>query len=143
MTRFQGYHRPEGVLVILDEATGIPAWLWTAADTITAGEHDRLLAIGNPDDPSSEFAKRCGASTGSTTGGGPAVHGEGQVGPSMAEVIPIDAFREPELTGEPVPEHVRKQLISRATAEVGRISGGGQPAVRLEGPWPIPGPLVA
>jgi hypothetical protein len=41
-------------------------WLWTAADTITAGEHDRLLAIGNPDDPSSEFAKRCGASTGST-----------------------------------------------------------------------------
>lgn len=112
MQRFQGYHAPEGVLVILDEATGIPAWLWTAVDTITTGESDRILAIGNPDDPSSAFAKRCDASTGSTR-----QPGQRYVTRLGAHVIPIDAFATPNLTGEPVPEYVRKQLIARSTVE--------------------------
>lgn len=110
MQRFQGFHAPEGVLVILDEATGIPGWLWTAVDTITGGEVDRVLAIGNPDDPSSAFAKRCDASNGS-------LHAAGQryVTRLGAHVIPIDAFETPNVTGEPCPEYVRKQLISAAT----------------------------
>jgi hypothetical protein len=117
MQRFSGYHRPEGVLFILDEATGIPAWLWTAGDTITTSDHDRVLAIGNPDDPSSEFAKRCGAGTGSTRAAGQRYTVKGKSGLPLAEVIPIDAYRTPNLTGEPVPGYVRKQLISRATVE--------------------------
>jgi hypothetical protein len=117
MTRFQGVHATEGVLVILDEATGIPAWLWTAAETITAGEHDRLLAIGNPDDPSSEFGKRCGASTGSTHLPGVRYTVRAKSGRAMAEVIPIDAFASPNFTGESVPQHVRKALMPRSTAE--------------------------
>ena len=55
---FQGIHR-QFVLVILDEAGGIPAWLWTAAEAITTGEDCRMVAIGNPDDNSSEFARVC------------------------------------------------------------------------------------
>jgi len=117
MTRFQGVHAPEGVLVILDEATGIPPWLWTAADTITSGEHDRLLAIGNPDDPSSEFAKRCGAATGSTKRAGQRYTVRAKSGRAMAEVIPLDAFASPNFTGEAVPPHVRKALLPRSTAE--------------------------
>jgi hypothetical protein len=109
--RFQGYHRPEGVLFILDEATGIPSWLWTAGDTITTSDHDRVLAIGNPDDPSSEFAARCDASTGSTRAPGKRYETR------HATVVPIDAMATPNLTGEQVPEYIRKQLISRATVE--------------------------
>lgn len=55
---FQGIHR-KYVLVILDEACGIPRPLWTAAEAITTGPHCRILAIGNPDDPDSHFAKIC------------------------------------------------------------------------------------
>jgi hypothetical protein len=110
MQRFQGFHAPEGVLVILDEATGIPSWLWTAVDTITGGDVDRVIAIGNPDDPSSAFAKRCDASTGSTR-----APGQRYVTRLGAHVIPIDAFATPNLTGEPCPEYVRKQLLSAST----------------------------
>lgn len=53
---FQGYHR-KYVLAIIDEAGGVPEWLWTSMETITTGDHCRILAIGNPDDPASHFAK--------------------------------------------------------------------------------------
>jgi hypothetical protein len=116
MQRFSGYHRPEGVLFILDEATGIPPWLWTAGDTITTADFDRVLAIGNPDDPSSEFAKRCDAATGSTKGPGQRYRVTAG-GVHMAEVIPIDAYQTPNMTGEAVPDYVKRGLISRGTVE--------------------------
>jgi hypothetical protein len=118
MQRFQGYHRPEGVLVILDEATGIPPWLWAAVDTINTADQDRLLAIGNPDDPSSEFAKRCDAGTGSTKLAGQRYQTR------HATVIPIDAYATPNLTGEDVPQAVKRSLISRATVEQWRDQWG-------------------
>jgi hypothetical protein len=55
---FQGIHR-RYVLVILDEACGIPAQLWTAVEAITTNADCRILAIGNPDDPATEFASVC------------------------------------------------------------------------------------
>jgi hypothetical protein len=116
--RFAGYHASEGVLVILDEATGIPPWLWIAVDQITTNEMDRVLAIGNPDDPSSEFAKRCDASTGSTRAAGQ------RYDTKHATVIPIDAYATPNLTGEAVPEYVRKSLIARSTVERWRDEWG-------------------
>lgn len=54
----QGIHSHGGVLVLLDEADGIPRSLWTAADSIATTEADRVVGIGNPDTPTSEFAKR-------------------------------------------------------------------------------------
>lgn len=53
---FQGYHR-EHILVILDEAGGIPAWLWTATEAVTTGAKCRVFAVGNPTDNSSNFAQ--------------------------------------------------------------------------------------
>lgn len=57
MQAFQGIHA-RYVLVIIDEATGIPKWLWDAASTLVTNENSRILAIGNPDDPTSEFEKK-------------------------------------------------------------------------------------
>ncbi|WP_203822653.1 hypothetical protein [Paractinoplanes ferrugineus] len=55
---FQGIHR-RYVLVVIDEACGVPAQLWTAIEAITTNADCRILAIGNPDDPATEFASVC------------------------------------------------------------------------------------
>lgn len=51
---FQGIHRRH-VLVIIDESCGIRKNLFTAVEAITTTENSRILAIGNPDDPATEF----------------------------------------------------------------------------------------
>lgn len=53
---FQGIHR-RYVLVIVDESCGIRENLFTAVEAITTTEDSRILAIGNPDDPSAHFFK--------------------------------------------------------------------------------------
>lgn len=60
---FQGIHR-RWVLVILDEACGVPTQLYTAVEAITTNADCRILAIGNPDDPGSEFHEVCKAGSG-------------------------------------------------------------------------------
>ena len=54
---FQGIHRRQGVLAVLDEACGIAESIWTGVAAITTGRNDRILAIANPDDPASELGK--------------------------------------------------------------------------------------
>lgn len=44
----QGWHCAGGTLVILDEAAGVHPEIWNALQGTMTGEHDRLLAIGNP-----------------------------------------------------------------------------------------------
>jgi hypothetical protein len=88
---FQGIHR-RYVLVILDEACGIPAQLWTAVEAITTNRDCRILAIGNPDDPATEFAKVCAPGSGWNT-------------------IRISAFDTPNFTDEDVPEGLRPLLL--------------------------------
>lgn len=94
---FQGLHRPI-VFVIADEACGIPTQLWTAFEAVTTNDDCRILAIGNPDDPSSEFAKVCSPGSG-------------------WNVITISAFDSPNLTGEEVPENLSKMLVSEDWVE--------------------------
>jgi len=77
---FQGIHR-RYVLVILDEACGIPAWLWTAVETITTGDDCRIMAIGNPDDPNSH--------SGSCARDAPA----GNISPSPVSIRPTSRVR--------------------------------------------------
>lgn len=55
---FQGIHA-KYVLVILDEACGIPKSLYEAADSLATNVNARVLAIGNPDNPSSYFKLVC------------------------------------------------------------------------------------
>ncbi len=52
---FQGMHAPY-ILVIVDEASGVAAPIWEALEGLLAGGHSRLLAIGNPTDPTGDFA---------------------------------------------------------------------------------------
>jgi hypothetical protein len=54
VSAFQGIHR-RYVMVILDEAGGIPADLYTATEAVTNTEGARVLAIGNPDSRGTEF----------------------------------------------------------------------------------------
>jgi hypothetical protein len=93
---FQGYHRAGGVLVILDEASGVPEWLWNAVETVTTTDNCRILAIGNPDNPGSHFAKVC------TPG-----H------PGWAQ-HKISVFDSPNFTGEKVPPQVSAALVTQA-----------------------------
>ena len=94
---FQGIHA-RYVLVILDEAGGIPEQLWVAADALTTNADCRILAIGNPDNPASHFRKVC-------------VPGSGW------HVIGISAFDSPNLTGEEIPDDVAQALVGRQWVE--------------------------
>ena len=53
---FQGYHAKH-LLVILDEAPGVPAPIWDAVESLTTGKDNRILAIGNPVSQNDSFAK--------------------------------------------------------------------------------------
>lgn len=96
-TAFQGIHA-KYVLVVLDEAGGIPEWLWTAVETLITSPTNRVLAIGNPDDPSSHFEKICRPGSGWHT-------------------IKISAYDTPAFTGEKVPEDVADSLVSKEWVE--------------------------
>ncbi len=92
---FQGYHRPGGVLVILDEAGGVPEWLWNAVETVTTTDNSRILAIGNPDNPGSHC----------TPGW-----------PGWAQ-HKISVFDSPNFTGEDVPPQVAAALVTPGWAD--------------------------
>ncbi len=93
MTGFQGFHAPY-VLVIFDEACGMPTTLWDGAESLLTNEDSHILAIGNPDDPQSNFEKVCRPGSG-------------------WNVIQIPVDVTPNFTGEVVPDHVRKVLVSK------------------------------
>jgi len=90
---FQGIHARR-VLVIFDEGGGIPAPLYESADSLISNDDSKMFVIGNPDDPTSHFAKICKPGSG-------------------WHVIKISAFDTPNLTGEAVPDSVRRLLVGR------------------------------
>lgn len=101
---FQGIHARH-LLVVLDEACGVPTSLWNAAESLAANDGARILAIGNPDDPQTEFGRNCKPGSG-------------------YHVVRISAFDTPNLTGEPVPEALRSVLIGRRWVEERRRRWG-------------------
>jgi len=96
-TGFQGIHA-RYVLVVIDEACGVPEQLWVAADALTTGPDCRILAIGNPDSPASHFRRVCAPGSGWHT-------------------MAISAYDSPNLTGELVPEEMAHALVGRAWVE--------------------------
>jgi len=82
---FQGIH-DEHVLVIVDEAGGIPGQLWVAIDTLATNEGAHVLVIGNPDDANSHFNRVCQPGSG-------------------WNVIEIDGLRTPNFHEEAVREY--------------------------------------
>lgn len=90
---FQGIHA-RYLLAIIDEANGVPQTLWDAIESLASNMYARVLAIGNPDDPASHFAKMCAPGSGWNT-------------------IHISAFDSPNFTNEPVPDDLRELLVDR------------------------------
>lgn len=89
---FQGIHALN-VMVVIDEACGVPKTIFDAVDSLATNQRARVLAIGNPDDPSSHFAEICRPGSG-------------------WNVIEISAFDTPAFTGEEVPDQLLELLIS-------------------------------
>lgn len=105
---FQGVHDEEGVLAVADEACGIPASILEDLEKNLTGPDDRMLLIGNPDDPTSLFARIC-------RGEIPGWH-----------VIHLDAYVSPNWTGEQVPPAVARSLISKEWAAAQATKYGDQ-----------------
>ncbi len=90
---FLGIHQ-RYVLVIIDEGCGVPQTIYDAAESLATNEHARIVAVGNPDDPSSFFAKICAPGSGWHN-------------------VRIDAFSSPNFTAQEVNKYpdVRSLMI--------------------------------
>jgi hypothetical protein len=82
---FQGIHA-KFILIVLEEADGIPEALWIAADTLASSGAAHVLAIGNPDSADSHFAKVVRPGSG-------------------WNVVPIDGLRTPNFTKKAVRQY--------------------------------------
>lgn len=104
VSAFQGIHR-RYVMVVLDEAGGIPADLYTAAEAVTTTADSRVLAIGNPDRRGTEFHR---------------IFREDDTW----NKIHISAFDTPNFTGEKIPEEIKPLLIQPTWVERQKIAWG-------------------
>jgi hypothetical protein len=89
---FQGIHA-EKVLIVFDEANGMPKPLWDAARTLMTTHNCRWLVIGNPNSADTEFHRACES--------------------GRWNVIRIPAHATPNFTGEPVPADLARVLVTR------------------------------
>lgn len=89
---FQGIHA-KYVLVLVDEAGGVPKILFDALETLMTNEYARMLAIGNPDDPTSHFETICRPN-------------------SDWNVIRIPVWVTPNFTGEAIPASLAEDLVT-------------------------------
>lgn len=89
---FQGVHE-KYILVLVDEACGVPKNLFDALETLMTNDYARMLAIGNPDDPVSYFERICRPGSG-------------------WNVIPIPVWSTPNFTKEVVPLSVAEKLVT-------------------------------
>jgi hypothetical protein len=105
MAAFQGIHA-RYVLIILDEAGGIPKWLFDAADALATNESARVLAIGNPDDPHSHFVSKVMAP-----------------GSGWAQIT-IDGYETPNFTDEQVSDELSDVLLSQSWVEERKLRWG-------------------
>lgn len=104
---FQGIHR-RYVLVIIDEAAGVPEELWTGVEAITTTANSRILAIGNPDDRETTFGD---------------VYEEERYD-ALWHRIRIPADTTPNFTGEYVPSPLPDVLLQRSWVEDRRAAWG-------------------
>lgn len=106
---FSGWHAPH-LLVIVDEADGVGKRLWGAIDTLVTNESAKVVAVGNPDDPQSEFRRR---QDDQPFGGG-------------YHTIKVPAAATPNFSHESVSQTLRDALLSPRWVEEMRIAWGGR-----------------
>lgn len=88
---------------------GIVPTIWTAAESIASNKYSKILAVGNPDDPDSEFARKAAS---------PIWH-----------KIKIGYKDTPNFTGEDVPELLLDSLISREWVDERKTEWGEESAL--------------
>lgn len=94
---FQGEHSAP-ILIVLEEATGVPGYIWEAADGLMTHPDCRMLAIGNPTDEATHFGDACAQ--------------------SVYNVISVSALDHPNITAElqgeiaPFPDAVRLMWLT-------------------------------
>lgn len=105
---FQGIHSSGGVLAVIDEACGVNENIFTGVEAITTGSVDRILAIANPDIPTSEFGRIFLKND-----------------PSWHKIT-ISAFDTPNFTdeGKDMPEEALRGLVSVQWVEEKKFSWG-------------------
>ena len=116
---FQGIHANR-VLVLIDEADGVPEQIFNAAEALVTNDASRILAIGNPDNPQSYFATR-------------------QRPGSIWNVIHIGYEDTPAVTGEPISDRLRALLISKRWVEERANEWGEDSALyraKVQGEYP-------
>lgn len=101
---FQGIHA-EAVLAVIDEASGVPPDLWDGVEAIVTSDASRVLAIGNPTDPSSRFAEVCNPTSGWHN-------------------LKISGMESPNFTDEHVPDYIRPLLLSPMWVEERKAAWG-------------------
>jgi hypothetical protein len=118
---FQGLHALY-LLVIFDEAYGIPKHLWDEGSSLASNRNARMVAVGNPDGPG-EFAEICKPGSG-------------------WYVIPISYRDTPNFTGEEVSDRLSDMLIAPNWVEDRRKKWGEYSALfqsKCEGKFPSEG----
>lgn len=111
---FQGIHALY-VLVIIDEACGVPEAIFNAVDALATNEYARVLAVGNPDDPASHFAKICKPGSGWKVKRIDALRSPNFTRDEVAKYPPLQAYMIQEgilPSTEPVPDKIRPLLVS-------------------------------
>jgi hypothetical protein len=109
-TAMSGWHA-ENLLVLVDEADGVSEQLWGALDTLATNVGAKIVGIGNPDNPQSEFRKRM----------------NDQPYGGTYQVVKISAWDTPNFTGELVSDTIHNALLSRAWVEEMRVKWGADP----------------
>jgi hypothetical protein len=118
---FQGMHA-KYLLLIYDEAYGIPKSLWVEGSSLASNEYARQLAIGNPDGPG-EFEEVCRAGSG-------------------WNVVHVSYQHSPAYTDEEVSRDLAENLISKRWVEERRNAWGEESALfqsKCEGNFPSAG----
>lgn len=111
---FQGKHE-DNLLIVLDEANGIPEVLFTGAVTQLSGEMNRqkMIAIGNPDDPGSLFGRHDAADTKARKRVAMGIEAKkGELSKPFWNWIQIKAWDTPNFSGEDVPQAVKDHTLS-------------------------------
>lgn len=118
---FQGLHA-RYLMVIFDEAYGIPLHLWNEGSSLASNENARMVAVGNPDG-AGMFEDICKPGSG-------------------WHVIHISYQHTPNFTGEVVSDRLREMLISPGWVEDRRKVWGAHSALfqsKCEGNFPTVG----
>jgi hypothetical protein len=107
LSAFQGTHR-RYLLAIIDEAGGVGQAIWDGVDAITTVDTNRVLAIGNPDDPNTKFGRIWRRNDANWS------------------KIGISAFDTPNFTneGKKLPPEMLKDLVSKKWVEQCRLDWG-------------------